>query len=113
MWDLAEKNRLVYNFALAERQRVYEIEKNKPKDQRKYITYQDQQNQLPALKKQFPEYKWVYSKVLQMTLRKLDANFKSFFGLLKNGHTDAHPLPVRLRYHLILIMIYIRLLILE
>ncbi len=91
LWDLAEKNRLVYNFALAERQRVYEIEKNKPKDQRKYITYQDQQNQLPALKKQFPEYKWVYSKVLQMTLRKLDANFKSFFGLLKNGHTDANP----------------------
>jgi len=26
-----------------------------------------------------------------MTLKKLDANFKSFFGLLKNGHTDARP----------------------
>ncbi|MCK5050068.1 MAG: transposase, partial [Candidatus Heimdallarchaeota archaeon] len=25
-----------------------------------------------------------------MTLRKLNANFKSFFGLLKNGHTEAH-----------------------
>jgi len=46
LWDLAEKNRLIYNFALDERQTVYNIEKTKPKDQRKYITYQDQQNQL-------------------------------------------------------------------
>lgn len=91
LWDLAEKNRLIYNFALDERQTVYNVEKTKPEEQRKYITYEDQQNQLPPLKKQFPEYKWVYSKVLQMTLKKLDANFKSFFGLLKNGHTDARP----------------------
>ncbi|MCG3218790.1 MAG: helix-turn-helix domain-containing protein, partial [Candidatus Heimdallarchaeota archaeon] len=87
LWDLSEKNRLLYNFALAERKNNYQKEKKKPKDKRELINYQDQQNQLPALKKQFLEYKWVYSKVLQMTLKKLDANFKSFFGLLKNGHT--------------------------
>jgi len=91
LWDLSEKNRLLYNFALAERKSNYQTEKNKPKKKRKFITYQDQQNELPALKKQFPEYKQVYSKVLQMTLRKLNANFKSFYGLLKNGHTDARP----------------------
>ncbi|MCG3218702.1 MAG: transposase, partial [Candidatus Heimdallarchaeota archaeon] len=89
LWDLSEKNRLLYNFALAERKSNYQTEKKKSKDKRKFITYRDQQNQLPALKKQFSEYKWVYSKVLQMTLKKLDANFKSFFGLLKNDHTDA------------------------
>jgi putative transposase len=86
LWDLSEKNRLIYNFALAKRQNNYQ--KEKFKDKRKFITYQDQQNQLPALKKQFPEYKQVYSKVLQLTLKKLDANFKSFFGLLKNGQND-------------------------
>ncbi|MGV9206362.1 MAG: hypothetical protein ACOC44_20340 [Promethearchaeia archaeon] len=30
-------------------------------------------------------------KVLQMTLRKLDGNYKSFFVLWKNGDKNARP----------------------
>ena len=46
LWDLSEKNRLLYNFALAERKSNYQTEKKKSKDKRKFITYRDQQNQL-------------------------------------------------------------------
>ncbi|MHA2296404.1 MAG: RNA-guided endonuclease InsQ/TnpB family protein [Candidatus Hodarchaeales archaeon] len=82
--DLSENCRLLYNFSLFERKFLYE----------QYglnITYKQQQNGLPLLKKQFPRYKQVYSKVLQMTLNKLDSSFKSFFGLLKNGDSAARP----------------------
>ncbi len=53
--------------------------------------YVDQQNTLPQLKAQFPKFRWVYSKVLQLVLRILDANFKSFFGLRKKGDPKAKP----------------------
>ncbi|MGV9204553.1 MAG: RNA-guided endonuclease InsQ/TnpB family protein [Promethearchaeia archaeon] len=44
-----------------------------------------------GIKREYPEYTWVYSKVLQMTLRKLDASYKSFFALWKNGDKQARP----------------------
>ena len=81
--DLSEKCRLIYNFGLQDRKLSYE---NKQK-----ITYIDQQNKLPSIKEQWPEYKMVYSKVLQYVLRTLDANYKSFFELRKNGDKDAMP----------------------
>lgn len=84
LWFLSERCRLLYNFALNER-------KNAWKQKEKYISYQTQQNNLPKLKKKYPKYKSVYSKVLQMTLRTLDSNFKSFFSLWKKGHKDARP----------------------
>jgi hypothetical protein len=34
---------------------------------------------LPLLKKLFPRYQQVYSKVLQMTLKKLDGAYRAFF----------------------------------
>lgn len=71
--DLSEHCRLLYNFSLFERKFLYGQYGLK-------ITYQDQQNGLPRLKKQFPRYKQVYSKVLQLTLRKLDDSFKSFYA---------------------------------
>lgn len=43
------------------------------------------------MKENYPEYKWVYSKVLQTTLKKLDSNYKSFFALWKKGDKDARP----------------------
>ena len=89
LWDLAERCRLLYNFSLFERKIIWEQEKDYPVKQREFITYQDQQNGLPGLKKKFPEYKRVYSKVLQMVLKTLDANFKSFFKLWKKGDTSA------------------------
>jgi putative transposase len=89
LWVLSEKCRLIYNFALNERRDNWKANKEKPQEEKTYINYTFQQNQLPALKKEYPEYTWVYSKVLQSTLKKLDSNFKSFFALWKNGHTDA------------------------
>ncbi|MFX0077856.1 MAG: helix-turn-helix domain-containing protein [Candidatus Hermodarchaeota archaeon] len=80
LWALSEKCRLLYNFALAERRHHWTTNRTKPKTKRTYITYTQQQNALPALKVRYPEYAWVYSKVLQMTLRRLDADYKAFFA---------------------------------
>jgi len=91
LWDVSEKCRLIYNFALSERIDNWKAQKEKPKNERKYITYTQQQNKLPEIKRKYPEYKWVYSKVLQMILRKLDGNYKSFFSLWRNGDTNARP----------------------
>lgn len=84
LWSLSERCRLLYNFALKERNEAW-------KNQKKSISYQTQQNNLPQLKIKYPKYKSVYSKVLQMTLKTLDANFKSFYILRKNGHKEARP----------------------
>ncbi|MBI4447382.1 transposase, partial [Candidatus Woesearchaeota archaeon] len=79
---LSEKCRLVYNFALKERREAFEQDI-------KGISYFKQQNDLPKLKERFSEYFWVYSKVLQYTLRTLDADYKSFFALKKKGDKNA------------------------
>ncbi len=91
LWALSEKCRLLYNFALAERRSQWTTNRTKPATERTHITYIQQQNTLPTLKSQYPEYTWVYSKVLQMTLRRLDADYKSFFARWKNGDTKARP----------------------
>ena len=91
LWDLSEKCRLIYNFALSERIENWKEQSKLPKNQRKYINYSKQQNELPEIKQKYPEYKWVYSKVLQMTLKKLDGSYKSFFSLWRNGDKDARP----------------------
>ncbi len=91
--ELSEKCRLLYNFALTERQQQWETNRTKPKAERTYITYTKQQNDLPTLKEQYPEYTWVYSKVLQTTLRRLDADYKSFFARWKRGDPQARPPP--------------------
>ena len=80
---LSEKCRLIYNFALSERKKAFEQGING-------INYVKQQNDLPMLKKQYPEYSWVYSRTLQHILRTLDANYKSFFALSKKGDKDAN-----------------------
>jgi putative transposase len=95
LWILSEKCRLIYNFALAERRQNWETNRTRPKAERNYITYTMQQNALPRLKDQFPEYKWVYPKVLQMTLQKLDGDYKSFYGSGKKGNKTARPPPFK------------------
>jgi putative transposase len=82
LWKLSEKCRLIYNFALAERKDAY-------RHGIKGVNYRKQQNDLPRIKAQYPEYKWVYSKVLQYVLRTLAADYESFFALRKNGHADT------------------------
>lgn len=84
LWKLSERCRLIYNFALAERKEAW-------KKGIKGITYRKQQNDLPQLKEKYPEYNWVYSKVLQSVLRGLTANYRSFFALRRNGHKDSRP----------------------
>jgi putative transposase len=88
LWELAETCRLLYNHALAERKFLYNSYNHR-------VTYIDQQNALPFLKRRYPRYKYVYSKVLQMTLKKIDAAYKSFFSLVKTGKSTVQ-LP---RFH--------------
>ncbi len=84
LWKLSEKCRLIYNFALTERIDCWNLDI-------KGVNYYSQQNDLPKLKQKYPDYKIVYSKVLQYALRNLDADYKSFFGLWKKGDKDAKP----------------------
>ena len=65
--------RKLYNLALEERQTRWKTEK-------KSISYKDQQNKLPAFKKEHPEYKDVHSQVLQDALRRVDTAYKNFFA---------------------------------
>ncbi len=77
LWLLSEKCRLLYNFALGHRNDIY----NKTGAS---ITYTMQQDDLPIIKQKYPEYGWVYSKVLEMVLYGLDGDFKSYIKLKKN-----------------------------
>ncbi|MFX1318920.1 MAG: RNA-guided endonuclease InsQ/TnpB family protein [Promethearchaeota archaeon] len=99
LWALSEKCRLLYNFALAERRRNWELNQEKLPDERTYITYSKQQNDLPSIKKRYPGYAWVYSKVLQMVLRRLDADYRSFFARWKKGDQNAHPPRFKGKYY--------------
>jgi len=83
LWILSEKCRMIYNFALSER--IGAEAKNKK------INYIKQQNDLPSIKEHYPEYKWVYSNVLQGTLRKLDTDYKSFRVLIKKDYNAKPP----------------------
>lgn len=91
LWQLSNNCRLIYNFALAERKQRYQENLQKEKNERAFIGYVEQANQLPEIKKKYPRYKSVYSKVLQTTLKSLDNDYRSFFALRKNGHDDANP----------------------
>ena len=97
--DLSEKCRLIYNFALKERIDNWAENKIKTKEDRMYITYNKQQDDLPSLKKKYPEYKWNYSKVYQGTLKKLDADYKSFFASWKNGDLNARLPRFKGKHH--------------
>jgi len=84
LWNLSDKCCFLYNLALAERKDAWKL-------QQKSIKYIDQQNKLAEFKKRNPEFKQVYSKTLQGILKKLDANYRSFFALRKNGDVTARP----------------------
>ena len=64
--------RKLYNYTLEQRQKYY-------KDKGKGLTYTQQQNQLPLLKKANPEYKQVQSQALQNVLRRVDTAYINFF----------------------------------
>lgn len=97
LWYLSEQCRLIYNLALAERKRAWELNNIRfdfqvfPWGKPEYIGYIKQQNDLPKLKEKSPQYSYVYSKVLQMVLRTLDADYKSFMALRAKGDRNAQP----------------------
>jgi putative transposase len=99
LWDLAEKCRLIYNFALAARKTEWQQNQKLPTDERRYLSYYDQSKRLPELKKKYPEYTWVYSKVLQHTLKKLNFAFKSFFSKWNHGDKEARAPQFRGKNH--------------
>jgi putative transposase len=84
LWALSDRCRLVYNFALQERQAEWDVN-------RRGISYNKQQNDLLYLKTKYYYYDQVYSKVLQTTLQKLDGAYSSFIALWKSGDELARP----------------------
>jgi len=74
--------RFLYNTCLEQRKVAYEscgvsLSKN------------EQMNQLPLLKEYVPEYKDVYSQVLQDVVKRADRSFENFFRRVKNGEEKA------------------------
>ncbi|MBF0475370.1 MAG: transposase [Deltaproteobacteria bacterium] len=76
--------RHLYNWSLQERIEAYQSEK-------KSLPYEDQANKLPALKRERPWFKNVYSQVLQDVLKRLDKGFTAFFRRVKAGETPGFP----------------------
>lgn len=83
MWELSDINRKLYNYALDDRKHAYE-------NNIKGVTFFKQQKDLTNLKKEHVELKNVHSRVLMMTLKTLDSNFKSFY-VLNKIRSDARP----------------------
>ena len=55
------------------------------------VGYNAQQNELPALKAEFPEYKALGSQALQETVRRVDRAYQAFFARVKRGDTAGFP----------------------
>ena len=57
----------------------------------KHVSYDDQQNVLPQIKADRPEFVELGSHALQQTLRRLDLAFQAFFRRVKAGQTPGFP----------------------
>lgn len=68
--------RQLYNAALQERRDAY-------KKAKKTISAYEQNNHLPEIREEIPEYKRVHSQVLQDVIKRVDLAFKGFFRRLK------------------------------
>ncbi len=83
-WAL-DRCRELYNAGLEERREAYRMCGVS-------VGYLQQQNQLPTIKEDRPEYKQIGSQVLQDVLRRLDKAFAAFFRRVKEGHpTPGYP----------------------
>lgn len=85
LWSLSKTATKLYNIALEQKILFYNQKKS-------YLKYELQAKELKKLKKEFPEFNLLYSKVSQNVLRKLDDNFKSFFSN-KNGNSNGNGRP--------------------
>jgi putative transposase len=79
-----DRNRELYNASLEERREAWRMS-------RVSVTYAMQSAQLPDIKEIRPEYKEIYSQVLQETLKRVDKAFKAFFKRCKEGKTPGFP----------------------
>ncbi len=83
-WTLS-RCRELYNAALSERRDAYRYAQ-------KSISYYDQQNDLPEIKREIrEEYQDIAAHVLQDVLRRLDRAFQAFFRRCKNGQVPGFP----------------------
>ncbi len=76
--------RNLYNAALQERRDAY-------RKAGKTVTGYDQMKYLTEIKAALPEYRGVYSQVLQDVLKRLDKAFQAFFRRVKVGQTPGYP----------------------
>ena len=76
--------RNLYNAALQERRDAY-------RKAGVSLTAYDQMKYLSEIKEALPEYKGVYSQVLQEVLKRLEKAFKAFFRRVKAGQTPGYP----------------------
>ncbi len=74
----------LYNAALYERREAYRLG-------HVTLSYNFQQNELPAVKVDCPEYTEVHSQVLQDMLRRLDKAYQAFFRRVKAGEKPGFP----------------------
>jgi len=97
-------NRELYNSALLERKEAWRMTAKVPaqmvgdvavindaKPTGISISYEDQSAQLPEIKEIRPEYKEIYSQVLQDTLKRVDKAFKAYFKRCQEGKTPGYP----------------------
>ena len=76
LFDARRLHCYVYNACVAHRR--YEWKANK-----KTVSYFEQQNCLPAFKKEWPEFAYLYSQSLQATVKRVDLAYNSFFKGLR------------------------------
>ena len=76
--------RWLYNHFLEERENSWEKEK-------KGISYFQQCNSLPSLKKERPSLDTVYSQVLQNVADRIDKSFQNFFRRVKQEQEPGYP----------------------
>jgi putative transposase len=76
--------RTLYNTALEQRILLYQQNKHS-------VSKFEQNYQLPALKREFPEFKQVGSQVLQDVIARLDKAYQGFFSRVKRGETPGFP----------------------
>lgn len=76
--------RELYNAGLQERRDAWKINQT-------FISFYDQQKQLPEIKKIRTDLNSVYSRVLEDVLMRLDKTFKSFFNRVKKSEKAGYP----------------------
>lgn len=86
------ERRDAYNFHVRQHPNYYDVETRKRLTQELTVSYNTQQNDLPAIKHELrEEYQEVAAHVLQDALRRLDKAFQAFFRRVREGQTPGYP----------------------